>query len=39
MSRLARVFGMAFFVLAMAPAANSQAKYDPGVTLWPRRDA
>ncbi len=32
MSRLADVFGLAFFLLATAPAANSQAKYDPGVT-------
>ena len=32
MSRLADAFGLAFLLLATAPAANSQAKYDPGVT-------
>ncbi|MEA2854959.1 MAG: branched-chain amino acid transport system substrate-binding protein, partial [Rhodospirillaceae bacterium] len=32
MSRLAGAFGLVFFLLATAPAANSQAKYDPGVT-------
>ena len=31
MTRLARAFGVAFLLLAIAPSANSQAKYDPGV--------
>jgi branched-chain amino acid transport system substrate-binding protein len=32
MTRLARAFGMAFVLLAIAPSANSQTKYDPGVS-------